>query len=386
MTMIIIIFALFISILIPLECSMSARSSGPSISLSNSDIHSLSPSIESEVQQLRSKGMNFLAKKKYKTAAKYYAATLQLMQGLSGEETGSLRRRCLLTLAECEMKSGKLHHAIISCTEIIDESPDIKSLGLGEPTSNSTASSIENLRQALGKAYYKRGLSLEKLNRTDLAIQDYEMAASLLPHDRKISYRVESLSIKPTISSINTSSLHANEEVDSTTTNIESSNMFEFVENILQNYPRELLSLSEIRKLHEDRTTSSSSSPTSWIFGGLEGAFKSPSGGLANMGGLGGLAGLGGMGGLGGLGSAADLIAMFASMSGMSPNRVAKLKEIITELISTFKIYVSIFRSIMKNRFLILSMLTICWIAGSILSYLRSPLQQKQAIKMPKLF
>ena len=76
---------------------------------------------ESNVQLLRSTGHYYLRLKDYKGAAKYYSAILQLYEGIGGSESRDVRRRCCLTLAECEIKMGNFMHAISLCSEVIEE-------------------------------------------------------------------------------------------------------------------------------------------------------------------------------------------------------------------------------------------------------------------------
>lgn len=69
-------------------------------------------------------GKVHLNSKDYKRAAQYYSAVIQTIEGHNGNLYADLRRRCLLTLAECEIRNGNLFHAIARCSEILNECPD----------------------------------------------------------------------------------------------------------------------------------------------------------------------------------------------------------------------------------------------------------------------
>lgn len=344
----------------------------------------LSSKISSNVKQLRSKGMIYLAKKNYKKAAKYYSASLQLMEGISGEELGHLRKRCALTLAECELKSGQLYHTIITCSDIIDESPVIDDINSNDNSSSLIGQQPETistqfngeydfLNKVLGKAYYKRGLSLDKLNQTVLAIADYKVAHQLLPKDSKIKYRLDKAVRKYEIFDSNSS--------------FNDTNIFDYIENIvLDNYSKIHLSKSEIRALTQDTTVDSistresNSASLSNIFSRSNGADSQQNNGLTGMLGnlglggvgnaLGGLGGLGSMlGGLGGKGgSMEDTLSFFASMAGVSPDIISKFKEIYKVCFKAFDMYRSIFVSIFKNKESIILGLTVAWVIGTIIS------------------
>ena len=78
-----------------------------------------------QAETLRNIGKRYLSTRQYNKAATCYAAVLQVIEGVGGTESGELRRRCCLTLAECEIKTGNLYAAIARCTEVIEECPEV---------------------------------------------------------------------------------------------------------------------------------------------------------------------------------------------------------------------------------------------------------------------
>ena len=67
-------------------------------------------------QALRNAGKKYLISKQYETAAFCYSAALQVMEGIGGYESGELRRKCGLLLAECEIKNCNYYSAIARCS------------------------------------------------------------------------------------------------------------------------------------------------------------------------------------------------------------------------------------------------------------------------------
>ena len=133
-----------------------------SISINHNDID-----IKSE--KLRGKGRISLSRKEYDSASYYYSAALQLIEGIGGEKSAELRRRCCLTLAECDIKLGNHLQAIARCSEVIEEAPDINNNDNNNDDNNDKIK-YEKLKQALGKAYFRRGLSLQSLEKPQLAL------------------------------------------------------------------------------------------------------------------------------------------------------------------------------------------------------------------------
>lgn len=159
--------------------------------------------LDERIDKLKWKGRKYLTQKKYKYAAKYYSAVLQLIEGIGGQESEELRRKCCLTLAECELQEGQFYCTIARCSEVIEEAPiDTKILttdklpvntgSMNDTTSSTgynsteTDNKIDKLRASLAKAFYRRGISLNRLEKPQLAILDLQKAKEMLPSDNKI--------------------------------------------------------------------------------------------------------------------------------------------------------------------------------------------------------
>jgi len=126
-----------------------------------------------------------------------------LIEGIGGQESEELRRRCCLTLAECELQEGQFYCTIARCSEVIEEAPldakslytdrlldEVKSINdtVGSTTYNQTEiyNKTDKLRASLAKAFYRRGISLNRLEKPQLAILDLQKAKEMLPSNNKI--------------------------------------------------------------------------------------------------------------------------------------------------------------------------------------------------------
>ena len=174
--------------------SSSSSSSGSSnSSLSSSDIANDSRTISTvndnkdplqNAEILRCVGKTYLSSKQYSKAAICYTAVLQVIEGIGGAESGSIRQRCSITLAECEIKLGNLYGAIARCSEVIDECPipllenhssDSREISTGT-TSDSRVhmnnDQNELIRKVLSQALYRRAIALNRLEEPELAMID----------------------------------------------------------------------------------------------------------------------------------------------------------------------------------------------------------------------
>ena len=136
---------------------------------------------------LRCVGKTYLSSKQYSKAAICYAAVLQVIEGIGGIESGNIRQRCSITLAECEIKLGNLYGAIARCSEVIDEcpvpllenpssesrkvTPGTGGSGSGSGVSINSAQN-ELIRKVLSQALYRRAIALYRLEEPDLAMID----------------------------------------------------------------------------------------------------------------------------------------------------------------------------------------------------------------------
>ena len=132
---------------------------------------------------LRCVGKTYLSSKQYSKAATCYAAVLQVIEGIGGAESGSIRQRCSITLAECEIKLGNLYGAIARCSEVIDECPipyldnhssDSRTLSPGTGGSHESMNIAQNqlIRKVLSQALYRRAIALYRLEEPELAMID----------------------------------------------------------------------------------------------------------------------------------------------------------------------------------------------------------------------
>lgn len=305
--------------------------------------------IERDVHKLRSKGLEYLESRKYSMAWRCYAASLHVLAGHGSEELGKLRHRCALTLAECEIKLEKYEHAIITCSEVIDEAPDVnQTVPLSTESDSSDEEDDHSPIQILGKAYYKRGLALEKLKQMTLSLNDYEQAANLLPLNKKILYRRDTLRLSKSSANDTDSDLE--------------DDIFDYIDYIMQTYPKEKISKADISSLLSTKKELANVKPS------IESAnpFASSMGNIPGLGGLGGLGGpLGLLGSLGGLGSSfnvGDMISLAGTMAGMNPSTISKVKDIVNEMTKAMKMYHSLMMSILSHKQEIILIVSAIWV------------------------
>jgi hypothetical protein len=294
-------------------------------------------------------GKIHLSAKEYGKAKLCYAAVLQIIEGDGGTATDELRRRCGLTLAECEIKTGQLFPAIARCTEVIEECPNIEESSDGEGQTD--AVQRERLRLALGKALYRRAVAFNKLSKPELALVDLKAALNNVQSDEKIQRQVEDI----------LSSITSNSSISDPSTippEIEEQQR-DVIEEAQANYPRERLSEVQLKSLLQKASRKKSSAESSSPFadmkldGGLadllSGSDNSASfgdGGLGSM--LGGLGGLGagnlgsmlgglGKGGGGGLiGSLGTILPLFG-VDPATASYVGEIAKAVSEAFSVLK-------------------------------------------------
>ena len=136
-----------------------------------------------QVNSLREGGKFFLQSKDYKRASLYYSAIMQIIEGIGGVESLELRRRCALTLAECEIKLGNLQRAVARCSEVIDEATEPENWDDIDP----------NVALSVGKAFYKRGISMKRLNKPHFAWLDFEKCLMYNPNNEKAFLEISTL-------------------------------------------------------------------------------------------------------------------------------------------------------------------------------------------------
>jgi len=202
--------------------------------------------ISENILTLRQKGMQLLSLKDYKNAAKYYSASLQLMDGIGGLENGNLRRRCALTLAECEIQCGNYYNAINACSQIIDESPILAYSSSKNSNSSSSEVFDKLISQALGKAFYRRGISLVKLNQHQLALNDLKEAAIILPENNKVKEYIHQVKL-------------VTKDVVGDDDDVENAHS-DFIEEVIYSHPRAKFTSSQLKSMIRSSSSSSTSS------------------------------------------------------------------------------------------------------------------------------
>ena len=327
-----------------------------------------------QAETLRNIGKRYLSTKQYNKAATCYAAVLQVIEGVGGTESGELRRRCCLTLAECEIKTGNLYAAIARCTEVIDECPEIATVDLEIDNEDTEATLDEEsyisddhiLRQVLGQAFYRRGVALSRLEEPDLALLDLQEASKQIPNDLKILERLE------TLESVILNHDRQEQQLSGMPTKIELEEQLQCIaEDAQANYQRAYFSRKEINDLLQKPPSSNSKALSQNIFNPM-GLGESKSGGLGDLFGGGLDQSLGGLGGLGGianlLGSKNDAAGMVSNLgmmlrmfSGLDNDTVGLLEEIAKAMLDVFQIFKKSFKTIMKYRSEIIILFSVCW-------------------------
>ena len=316
-------------------------------------------------ESLRNIGRSFLSTKQYSKAASCYAAVLQVIEGVGGSESGDLRRRCGLTLAECEIKIGNLYAAIARCSEVIDECPAITDLNDAKDENMEKLSENEmnlkedqKLRQALGQAYYRRGVALSRLEEPDLALLDLQQALKKIPDDLKILQRLESLESvilnydKKSHGNEMSSKLELEEQLQS------------IAEDAQANYQRAHFSGKQIRDLLQKKsfTKSRLASGASSGLGGLGDFFSKGMGpSLPGLSGLGNLSGNNG-GGTSASGLLGNLGMMLRLFSGLDEKTVGLIEEIAGAFMDVFPLFKKTFNVIITHRNRIIAAMTSLWL------------------------
>jgi tetratricopeptide (TPR) repeat protein len=312
-----------------------------------------------QAESLRCIGKTYLSTKQYSQAALCYAAILQVLEGVGGIESGELRKRCGLTLAECEIKAGNFYSAIARCSEVIEECPEITDEEGQSEGNISESSEITKLRQVLGQAFYRRGVALSRLGEHLLALLDLQEASKKIPNDMKIIQRIE-------ISQSITMNYNSSDNMSSESEIVEQ--LQSIVEDAQSNYERSYFSKKQIHNLLNKKQSLSTT---------LSKNKKSPSPGLDGLGDLfGGIGGLGGMaggtGGIGGggLGGMMGYIPMLLQMGGFDKETAKLIEEIVKAITDVFQIFKRTFKLVMKNKHYIILAITFVWVITSLLPYL----------------
>lgn len=315
------------------------------------------------VRHLREVGKASLDSKDYVRAAQYYSAIIQALENDNGSESEDLRRRCYLTLAECEIQNGNLFHAIARCSDILNECPDpsvaIKNLSSARP---SDIKGMWFLHNVMSKALYRRGISLLKLNKPHLAVIDLNTSLHLKPNDSRIQEQFDLAKKK------------SKQKVGSAT-NI-GEELADLVEECQVNYPRMTLSRSQMDTLissdksQRQRSLTLSTSDRrpspfadqgslSDIFGGMGMGMGADGGGLAGFPGLSGE-------GSGGLSGVLSLLSTFGIVDTVTAKRLEKLLVVWTKVQTTFA---KVRSEVSKRRNLIIMAMNLLIVLATFLMY-----------------
>lgn len=189
------------------------------------------------IARLRNAALLNLQQKNYENASKYYTAILQLVEGLGDDYSTDMRRRCGLTLAECDLKCYRYHSAIARCSEIISEFGNY--ICTGDHKTNASSINAAMVQKTLGTAHFRRATALKLLKKSKWSQVDLSRAVKYQPNNSKI----KSLLLKTRKSS---------------TTQETVNKMEDFIDNCLCNNPRVFLTENSINALSKVSASTSS--------------------------------------------------------------------------------------------------------------------------------
>ena len=307
--------------------------------------------ISNDINILRGKGKSYLLAKNFRKASQYYSAILQIIEkDKHNTISDSLRRRCALTLAECEIQTGNWHQAIARCSEVIDEYSSLFSPGTDPEMDDSSLKDVKDIRDAIAKAFYRRAVSLLNLNKTVLAYLDLNISMKYST-DNKLA--LTKLSKLEKVLDIQDNKLH----FDNTEEELR-----DLIDECQLNHPRISFTNNEINKLtsQEEKRMKKYSVGNSNHLENEMNPFDSMSSLFDGLGNAGGGLGLGG-----GLSTIPLLLTTFG---GMDPKIAKQIGDIIEATSKAFKKFQSGYKLIIKNQKAILIVLTLVWIVVSIFS------------------
>jgi tetratricopeptide (TPR) repeat protein len=146
----------------------------------------ISGEVLGKITKLNDFGKHCLVKKQYHNAQWYFTAILSLTDGLKGQKGSNIRRKCGLSLAECELKTGRYQRAIARCTDVIVEaSNDVEESFLQSNLSKIPAAK-KSLLRSLALAHFKRAVALKYLEKPQLSMIDLKEALDYQPDDSNI--------------------------------------------------------------------------------------------------------------------------------------------------------------------------------------------------------
>lgn len=295
---------------------------------------------DSIIPKLKSKGKEYLSAKKFDLAASCYSAILQVTEGTGGKESLEVRRKCGLTLAECEIKLGNLRNAIARCSEVIDDEPNLVELTLENDDE-------DEVKVTIGKAFYRRAIAFKRLKMNNLALLDFKSCIAYLPDDIKSHQEIYHL-----------------ENSNSTNTTINETvlkeELIDIVEECQLHYPRPEFTETQIKFLLSGGPRKVTAVPSDTGLNPLSGI-------LGNMGTMGPLMkSFGGM--MGGLDFAgnnenshiqlAQYISMAAGLAGINLGDVNRIGSIIKAIQDAYKKFRKLVKFLVGNRLIIMTVIT----------------------------
>lgn len=346
-----------------------------------------------KINQLREIGKDALKMKRFDDAIQYYSAILNLLEGISGDEAVDLRRRCGLTLAECELKTGNFYQAVARCSEVIDEASNFlqeniievesrsenpykyerktltnttanfptTEVGSSKLSSKKMASKVDKeqqlLRKSLSAAYFRRAKSLKSLNKKEFACLDLNTAKFFQPQDEKIARELSDLN---------------QYEVNKELIKVKEVDLRDFTEECQVSFPRISLSSKEITNLISASKGSDLNIFGSEIVDGGHNEFSAlmeSSNSVGSSGFRGNIFGAG----LGGLLSPnssqlKSILGLAGPLLGFDVTTTNRIADIVDAVSKTVRLFKKTARAIMKSRDFIVLGSTILWIISYVLA------------------
>lgn len=281
-----------------------------------------------------------------------------LVEGVKGTRATEIRRRCGLTLAECEMKLGKYPRAVARCSEVIEEAAvEVHDF---DPTNNKSKNNTKrskSLLRSLALAHYRRAICLKQLNKLSLAMIDLRAALKYQPDDNNILEEIVDTHFKD--ATIDT-------EEDAVL-----NELYDFVEDCQVAQPRIRLTSEVITKISEEKPDFSKRPLSGEVSTSLYPDFGSPLSGFGGLGDLVGKGGLGGLAGLAGLGgsdlkSMGNMIQMISGIDGGTVNKAIEIITAVNQVVTKVK---KVWNFLDKNKISIIAVGSTLWILYTLLKY-----------------
>lgn len=291
------------------------------------------------IESLRKQGKELLFQKSYAKAYRYYAAVLQLAEGFGDIKHRDIRKRCILTLADCDMKAGRLHEAVARCTDFIEEfSPRLAKENI---TDNSESFGVDNV--SLAKALYRRGVSLVRLGRTDLALFDLRAAVLCDSTDEKTKRVLENVEVNLGPDKLNEASIDSRD-----------SELWDIVEEGQQSYVSLRLTKVEIDKLLQPANSAPGSSRS-----GLDMGF-----GLSDL--------LGSSGGENGMDGLSRILPLVQTLTGIDSKIITEIGDYARMFMDFVKKAQRVMDSLKKHSRTITAGFVLLWIISSVFGFVFS--------------